>query len=167
MTNHPYVIKLFLCKGLIMCLWLNCWVGKMILAGFVSWTHIPCVVSHAPPWLLTQDMNDYLNCVKLSPYTIIVLERSELCHWVSGLPGFVHYPKNTLIPLTSSVKHSRSSSKKLRTKENHVSTTAVKEQQHGGKSELSASAAAHNSGTVQSFPNHLVSGGESQTLSSH
>ena len=125
------------------------------------------VVSPSLPWLLTQDMNDYLNCVKLSPYTIIVLERSELCHWISGLPGFVHYPKNTLIPLTSSVKHARSSSKKLRTKENHVSTTAVKEQQHGGKSELLASAAAHNSGTVQSFPNHLVSGGESQTLSSH
>ena len=110
-------------------------------------------------------MNDYLNCVKLSPYTIVVLERSELCHWISGLPGFVHYPKNTLIPLTSSSKHSRSSSKKLRTKGNCASTTAVKEQKHGGASEVLSGAATHHSGSVQSFPNHLVSGEESQTLS--
>ena len=96
-------------------------------------------------------MNDYLNCVKLSPYTIVSLERSELCHWVSGLPGFVHYPQNSLIPLTSSAKHSTTSSRKLKEKV-HVNAVAG---QHGG----SHQPLAHQSGTLL-LPNHLVGYGE-------
>lgn len=96
-------------------------------------------------------MNDYLNCVKLSPHIIVVLERSELCHWVSGLPGFVHYPKNSLIPLTSLAKHSITSSKKLKGK---VNLNAVVGQHKGSSQPL-----AHQSDTL-SLPNHLVGHGK-------
>lgn len=45
-------------------------------------------------------MHDFLNIVKLSPNMILILEHSELCFWMSGLPGFVYYPKSALMPLS-------------------------------------------------------------------
>ena len=58
-------------------------------------------------------MHDFLNIVKLSPNMILVLEHSELCFWMSALPGFVYYPKNALMPLSGLSRRLR------RTKSSH------------------------------------------------
>ena len=44
-------------------------------------------------------INDLLHFCKLSAHSIIIIERSEACHWITTLPGFVPYPRNLLLPL--------------------------------------------------------------------
>lgn len=45
------------------------------------------------------------------------LEYSELCHWISDLPGFVHYPIGKLV-VTSAPRKTRHSKKKSGTVKN-------------------------------------------------
>lgn len=35
----------------------------------------------------------------MSAHSIITIERSEACHCITALPGFVPYPRNLLLPL--------------------------------------------------------------------
>ena len=44
-------------------------------------------------------IHDLLHFCKLSAHSIITIERSEVCHWITTLPGFVPYPRNLLLPL--------------------------------------------------------------------
>ena len=44
-------------------------------------------------------IHDLLHFCKLSAHSIITIERSEACHWITTLPGFVPYPRNLLLPL--------------------------------------------------------------------
>ena len=45
------------------------------------------------------DIHDLLHIFKLPATAIITIERSELFHWITTLPGFVLYPRNLLLPL--------------------------------------------------------------------
>lgn len=60
------------------------------------------------------DMHDLFNFVKLTPNMIFTLEHAELCHMVNTLPGFVHYPRDKLLPdsNTSKAKHNRTTTKR-------------------------------------------------------
>lgn len=45
------------------------------------------------------DIHDLLHFCKLSGHSIITIERSEACYWITTLPGFIPYPRSLLLPL--------------------------------------------------------------------
>ena len=92
------------CVCVCVCVFMRVWVFFLFTYHGGCWSHC---FRYMKPLTHFTDMHDLLNFVKMSPNMIITLEYSELCHWISSLPGFVHYPKNTFIPFASSVRHSR------------------------------------------------------------
>lgn len=45
---------------------------------------------------------DLLNCVKLPGHKLVMIEKSEMFHRVTRLPGFVPYPESEFLPLSVS-----------------------------------------------------------------
>ena len=63
------------------------------------------------------------NIFKVRGPKIVLIEKSELLHWVTKLPGFVSYPQENLLPL--STPHGRAKEKRQSTvklKKSHTSS---------------------------------------------